>query len=105
MSILRNGNVALSNLRNAPVTLSILKAHVACPKRPKKGPCRRVDFRGQGPYTCTKARTNGALDGRGGCTCRVSIFFKKCLLSHVSVAYLCPCRMSNLRNGPVACRI
>ena len=41
MSILRNGNVALSNLRNAPVTMLILrndhvpchylfKAHVAC---------------------------------------------------------------------------
>ena len=31
MSILRNGNVALSNLRNAPVTLSILRNdHVPC---------------------------------------------------------------------------
>ena len=31
MSIIRNGNVALSNLRKAPVTLSILrKAPVAC---------------------------------------------------------------------------
>ena len=31
MSILRNGNVALSNLGNAPVTLSILRnGHVAC---------------------------------------------------------------------------
>ena len=53
MSILRNGNVALSNLRNAPVTLSILrndhvpchylfKAHVTChyaPKRPMS-PCQ-----------------------------------------------------------------
>ena len=41
----------------------------------------------------------GALDG--GSPCR----FYKMLMSHVSVACLCPCRMLNLRNCPVACGI
>ena len=31
--------------------------------------------------------------------------FEEMLMSHVSVTYLCPCRMSNLRNFPVPCRI
>ena len=60
VSILRNNNVALPNLRNGHVTLSILrnchvpchylvKIHVAC-HQSQKGPCRRVDFSGLGPY-------------------------------------------------------
>ena len=62
MSILRNFNVALSNLRHGHVTLSnlrnchvpchyLLKTHVYVTK-PQKAPCRRVDFRGLGPYMC-----------------------------------------------------
>ena len=59
MSILRNVNVALWNLRPAHVALSILRNdHVPCHyhfkpmshvTKPQKGPCRRVDFRGLEP--------------------------------------------------------
>ena len=40
MSIIRNGNVALSNLRNTPVALSNLKKHPCRPVEFKKHPCR-----------------------------------------------------------------
>ena len=41
MSIIRNGNVTLSNLR---------KCHVAC-RLGLKGPCCRVHFRGLHPFS------------------------------------------------------
>ena len=42
-----------------------------------------------------------AFDGGPDVACR----FQEIQMSRVSVAYLCPCHMSNSRNGPVACQI
>ena len=48
-----------------------------------------------------QARTCGALDR--GSPCRLSILRNANVA--VSVVYLWPCHMSNLRNDPVSCRI
>ena len=47
-----------------------------------------------------------ALGGGGGGGVSMSrVDFKKCMSLMLINAYVaCPCRMSNLRNGPVACQ-